>query len=76
MHPLFKMLAMNVDKKLHKSNFLVCNTKAPLYSDVLPQMFVFGQMSIIFTFLCSSELKRSSPTNFTWMPTRLNEIRV
>ena len=31
MHPLFKMLAMNVDKKLHKSNFLVCNTKAPLY---------------------------------------------
>ena len=75
MHPLFKMLAMNVDKKLHKSNFLVCNTK-PLSTDVLPQMFVFGQMNIIFTFVSSSELKRSSPTNFTWMPTRLNEIRV
>ena len=50
MHPLFKMLAMNVDKKLHKSNFLVCNTQRPLSTDVLPQMFVFGQMNIVFTF--------------------------
>ena len=75
MHPLFKMLAMNVDKKLHKSNFLVCNTKAPLYLCASPDV-CFRPDEHNFHPFQQLRAEEEFPTNFTWMPTRLNEIRV